>query len=562
MRQLFFILIFLSSISLSATEPRPTEPGPTEPDWSEGFSVPPGGRSNPYNLSPAGFAASRERGRLAATSYPVRVTGILLPFNPIFNFLENPSPNPLYEVFQFFFKSITEIENFNSFLSWIGLHEFPKTEDTGLYTVPYPDGVRPSYLMGMSLIERGGVKGFTVGCAACHSSNLFGKNVLGLTNRFPRANRLFYKAKQAVAFADMRIFQASTGATDAETQLMNETLKNLNSIESKVPQQLGLDTSLAQVAIALSRRSEGPWIEKNPELEVHPSYEPLETEIADSKPAVWWNLKYKNRWLLDGSIVSGNPIFTNILWNELGRGADLHALDSWLSESSLIIQDLTTAIFSSEPPRITDFFDVNKIDIASARRGEVLFNQSCKDCHGQYFKAWSEKSNLPAIDLIKTLRVVYHSRTPVANVGTDPHRSQGMKSLEKLNALEISQKNKTLIRAQNGYVPPPLEGIWARWPYLHNASIPSLCALLTPGPQRPKIFYAREAQDPQADFDFSCNGYPVSQALTAEQKIYQYDTSREGLSNLGHDQNILIENGHEKFSAQDKRDLIQFLQTL
>jgi len=45
--------------------------------------------------------------------------------------------------------------------------------------------------------------------------------------------------------------------------------------------------------------------------------------VADSKPAVWWGLKYKNRWLSDGSVVSGNPIFTNIIWNELVTLNDL-----------------------------------------------------------------------------------------------------------------------------------------------------------------------------------------------------------------------------------------------
>ncbi len=552
MKQLFFILLFLCINSARADIP----------DWSEGFSVPPGGRSNPYNLPPEEFQASRERGRRAAISYPVSVTGILLPYAPIYNFLEKQSPNLLFELMQFLFKSFTEIKDFNSFLSWTGLHPYPSQSDSGIYSVPYPAEGRPEYLMGLSFIDHNNTKGFTIGCAACHSSHLFGKTVLGLTNRFPRANRLFFKAKQAAPYANMQIFKDSTGATEAETAMMYKTLLNLNAIESKIPQQLGLDTSLAQVAIALNHRIENAWADKDPAIEAHPRPDVLDTQIADSKPAVWWNLKYKNRWLLDGSIVSGNPIFTNILWNELGRGADMHELDQWLNENALVIQDLVTAVFSTEPPRITDFFDAGKVNLESAKRGETLFNQNCKDCHGQYFKAWSENSNLKLVDLLKTTHVVYHARTPVAKVGTDPHRARGMKSLEKLNNLEISQKHQTLIRAQEGYVPPPLDGIWARWPYLHNASIPSLCALLTPGPKRPKIFYARDAKDPNSDFDFACNGYPVRENLTAEEKLYQYDTTREGLSNLGHDEGILIENGREKFSTQDKKDLIQFLQTL
>ncbi len=51
------------------------------------------------------------------------------------------------------------------------------------------------------------------------------------------------------------------------------------------------------------------------------------------------------------------------------------------------------------------------------------------------------------------------SDAPVINVGTDPMRRLGMVSLERLNDLEISKQNGTLIRSQGGYVPPPLVGI-------------------------------------------------------------------------------------------------------
>ncbi len=525
------------------------------PDWSEGFQIPAGGRANPYNLSPDEFAASRERGRRLAIEYPVVVTGLLLPYQPLYRVLEKQSPNIFLETVQKLFRSFTEIKDFNSMLAWIGLHEYPKVEDTGIYAVPYPGGDRrPSYLMGLSLIKRKGATGFTFGCVACHSSNLFGKTVLGLTNRFPRANRLFFKSKQLSTIADPHIFQISTGATNSETQMMTDSLKNIESTVAKLPQQLGLDTSLAQVSLSLNRRANDPWAEKDSYSQAHPRPDRLDTEIADSKPAVWWNLKYKNRWLLDGSVVSGNPVFTNILWNELGRGVDLHDLDQWLSQNSLIIQDLVTAAFSVEAPPITDFFDASRIDLASARRGEVLFNQSCKKCHGEYLKDWSTG--------MKTVRVNYHAKTPVIDVGTDSHRYLGMTSLEKLNALTISQNNKTFIRAQRGYVPPPLVGIWARWPYFHNNSVPSLCAVLTVGTDRPRVFYPREALDPKVDFDYACNGYPTPHNLTTVQKLYQYDSSREGLSNAGHDVDILTEDGVEKFSSQDKKDLIQFLQTL
>jgi hypothetical protein len=121
------------------------------------------------------------------------------------------------------------------------------------------------------------------------------------------------------------------------------------------------------------------------------------------------------------------------------------------------------------------------------------------------------------------------------------------------------------VEPQKGYVPPPLDGIWSRWPYFHNNSIPNLCALLTRASERPKTYWAHEAKDTATDYDQDCGGYPVG-AKTPESwkkdKTYFYDSSKEGLSNAGHDEKIFIENGIELYSAEQKRELIEFLKTL
>jgi hypothetical protein len=41
-----------------------------------------------------------------------------------------------------------------------------------------------------------------------------------------------------------------------------------------------------------------------------------------------------------------------------------------------------------------------------------------------------------------------------------------------------------------------------------------------------------------------------------------YDTRKVGMSNQGHDEDIFLENGRELLLPQQKRALIQFLQTL
>lgn len=538
-----------------------------DPDWSEGTKIPIGGRANIFQLNDVDFEKFKNAGKIHAQIYPVSVTGILPPFEPIRQLAEGDSENPLRKWLHQIMRGLSGVHSFDDILKSLGLNHYPRETDEGVYSVPYPQGVRPEHRMGVGWIERNGATGFTFSCAACHSSHLFGKTVLGMTNRFPRANEFFIKAKNVVTMTEPHIFKYYTGSTREEMKLFQEARQHLFSVGLKPPLALGLDTSLAQVALSLNRRANTPYANYSKWFAFFPRRdEILDDHPADSKPAVWWNVKYKNRWLSDGSVVSGNPIYTNILWNEIGRGADLTQLEKWLDDNKKLVDELATAVFSSEAPRITDFFPEERINLPRAKAGEVLFNKTCAKCHGYYDKAWSinGSEHLPPKDQIKTVRVRYRETTPVINVGTDPFRWQGMKSLEKLNALAISKKNGILIRAQEGYVPPPLVGIWARWPYFHNNSIPNLCALLTPSEKRPKTYYSGEANDPNRDFDFECNGYPLNQKTPREWITRQhfFDTRIEGLGNGGHDKNIFIKDGKEILTGDDKKNLIHFLQTL
>jgi hypothetical protein len=167
---------------------------------------------------------------------------------------------------------------------------------------------------------------------------------------------------------------------------------------------------------------------------------------------------------------------------------------------------------------------------------------------------------------MQNFKVTYHKKTPVIDVGTDPGRYLGMKEFaDDLNRLQISKDIKTVVEPQKGYVPPPLEGIWSRWPYFHNNSIPNLCALLTVHTLRPKTYVAGKAINKQTDFDQECVGYPIGDKAPEawkNDKDYFYDTQLEGLSNSGHDVKIFIKEGKEIYTQAEKSELIEFLKTL
>lgn len=537
-----------------------------DPVWGPGISIEEP-RSNPLGLGPAELLKARQLGQWHTQYYPITVTGLLPPIRPIKKTLENDFRNPLIKLVQGILNNVTTFKSLDALMVWLGLNPYPKSSDTGIYQVFVPEKKLIDHRIGMGTIERYGVDGFTISCAVCHSSSLFGKTVLGLTNRFPRANEFFLRAAQVVKPLPAAVFQAYTFSSKAETQLYRESQKNLRAVGARKPQALGLDTSLAQVALSLQMRNADEWATKNSYYESSPRPDYLEDYPADSKPAVWWNVKYKNRWLSDGSVVSGNPIVTNILWNEIGRGTDLKILDNWISKNQKSVDALTAAVFSSEAPRITDFFSEAQIDVDKAKRGEKLFNESCSRCHGVYHKNWSlpGAEELAVVEKIKTFKVEYKKQTPIRDVGTDSYRYLGMKSLEKLNELQISKNNGIVIQAQKGYVPPPLVGIWARWPYFHNNSVPNLCELLTPSHLRKKEFYQGPAVDKTKDFDFECNGYPAPEVAPMAWKNnpeLKYDTRIPGMGNSGHDEKIFIEGGREFFSAVEKKEIIHFLQTL
>lgn len=530
-------------------------------DWSRGVSIPTNGRDNPYHLSQRELSQAVRQGREHALNYPIQITGLKLPYAPINSILNADSKNPFRKLVQSTVGNVSGWHNFDQAQAWLGMHTYPNVEGSGAYFIPFPPSGRPDTRMGFTLIDTPLGKTFTISCAECHSANLFGRKILGLSNRFPRANAFFALGLSVLPFVSNPLFQAASGATTDEVHLFQNARIAAQYIGAKTPSQLGLDTSLAQVALSLAKRKADGWatrIRYQP-----PRFDPIVFQSAESKPAVWWNLKYKNRWLSDGSVVSGNPIYTNFIWNEIGRGTDLHTLDAWFTENKQKIEDLTTAVFASEAPQWDEFFPDHPVNEGVARQGQQIFKDHCSRCHGVYQKGWDLKEAITWTipERARTYRVNYPSQTHVVDVGTDSGRYRAMKSLVQLNQLVISKRQGIVIEPQKGYVPPPLVGIWARWPYFHNNSAPTLCAVLTRGQDRPQQYWAREAENRETDFDRRCNGYPAAPVKGASAE-YQYDTRRQGLSNLGHDEGIFLQNGEELFTTDQKMALVAFLQTL
>ena len=196
------------------------------------------------------------------------------------------------------------------------------------------------------------------------------------------------------------------------------------------------------------------------------------------------------------------------------------------------------------------------IDQSKVELGRQLFAQYCARCHGMK-PASSEPydydtNHYPKLGQIEALDWI----------GTDPDRwasytanfSAAQNMLYAGYPWRFTHFSKT-----GGYANQPLDGIWARSPYLHNGSVPTLRDLLEPSacqagkPCRPAKWYRGSDI-----FDLDPVGYQSDGHGYDLKDLFLYDTSVPGNSNRGHEGK---EFGTE-LPSPDKDAIVQYMKTL
>jgi cytochrome c553 len=187
------------------------------------------------------------------------------------------------------------------------------------------------------------------------------------------------------------------------------------------------------------------------------------------------------------------------------------------------------------------FFPGN-IDQQAAIRGAQIYKTTCAACHGDYASSTKE---------------VRLTRFPnwIGDVGTDRLR-QAVFDQALAKAVERTAYRK-LITVTNGrgYVAPPLTGIWASAPYLHNGSVPTLSALFSPTKRAAKFQVGGHALDfTNVGINLAADGKFPSNYIPFAQPVWT-DTAKAGRGNAGH-------RFGENLTEQEKRELIEFLKRL
>lgn len=171
---------------------------------------------------------------------------------------------------------------------------------------------------------------------------------------------------------------------------------------------------------------------------------------------------------------------------------------------------------------------------ASYRRGARLFSQTCSECHGDYRQ---HPARTPDGGPGLATEVVDYPELIVDpdEVGTDPRyaRASDPAFLEAFAESGLGRARIFDGQLTGGYVARPLLGVRLRAPYLHNASVPSLEAMLTRPAERPRRF----------------------PAASSPSRVLERDATLPGNRNQGHAFGTDL-------TPAEKRDLIAFLRRL
>jgi hypothetical protein len=234
-----------------------------------------------------------------------------------------------------------------------------------------------------------------------------------------------------------------------------------------------------------------------------------------------WNQKIRDgMWLhWDGnndSVVERNKSAA------IGAGANPDSLDL---PSMKRIEDW---IWTLPSPKIA----AGHVDAKRALAGEALYKTHCADCHDPGGKRVGQ--TIP-LDEVRTDPERLHSFTPAL--------------AEKMNTLGEGYPWKfSHFRKTNGYAGMPLDGVWARAPYLHNGSVPTLKHLLETEENRPAVF-ARGYDV----YDYENGGF-VWSGPDAERLGFRFDTSVKGNGRGGHYWGT-------ELKEAEKQNLVEYLKT-
>ncbi len=381
-------------------------------------------------------------------------------------------------------------------------------ERYGLHPAPYPNKDYPMGLREVPLLLGLG-KGVGQDCLICHGGAIAGQSYIGLGN----------------ASLDYQAFYEETTAADGRDRKPPFTFCNVR----------GTSEAGGMSVFLLGYRQ--------PDLKLRSTRLDLDLQddLCEDVPA-WWLLKKKKTMYHAGGADSRSiRSLMQFMMSPLNP-------PSAFTEAEANFADIRAFLLSLQPPKYP-----LPVDQALAQKGQELFQETCARCHGTHGAKWTYPNKIIPLDEIGTDRRrydgitqtfgEYYNKSWFAQGGT-PHTPKGYPAIES-----------------KGYQAPPLDGIWATAPYLHNGSVPTVYHLLN-SKARPRVFTRSYRTDLEA-YDARNLGWKVEvlpESFTAEglppieaRKIY--DTRKSGRGNGGHTYG-------DQLTEEERMAVIEYLKML
>ena len=353
-------------------------------------------------------------------------------------------------------------------------------------------------------------------CLTCHAQVFDGKLYVGLGNSFSD----FTTARQtAKMLSFLKMWQTTAPKNYKAIKPFMTSIAAVNPYLETEVQGVNVADRLAALLVAHRDPQTLAW-----------SNEPLmdipETIVPTDVPA-WWLLKKKNGMFYNGF---GRGDFSKFLMASnlltVKDSAEAREVNSHFG-------DVLAYIKSIQPPPYP-----KQINKQLADNGKIIFTETCSGCHGTYGAGGQYPNLLIPESIIGTDSLLFKSN------------QQDRQFVDWFNKSWFSNgPNPAMLIPFNGYIAPPLDGIWITAPYLHNGSVPTIEAVLN-SKLRPK-YWSRDFNNPVYDYEHVGWKYDIHEKPEGK-KVY--NTTLMGYGNYGH-------YFGDKLSDKERTAVIEYLKT-
>ncbi len=383
-------------------------------------------------------------------------------------------------------------------------------------------------------------------CMSCHSGKFDGELVIGMGNATADFTGGLSRGMPAGGLPDSVLDQLGLDAVEKAN--FSKLLRAAGSF--------GPETVMRTIGQNPAEAFTGALLAHHDPMTLAWSDEPLKpVEIRDasgnlmpdarltSDPPPWWRAKKKNALFYNGMARGDHrgtmALATSVCVDDV---VEAERVDGLFKDMQAFIGTVIAPTYR------------RSVDRELANSGKGVFLRACAGCHGTY----ADDPTADARDTYPNLLI------PLEMIGTDPavanmgvvHAPQ---FVDFYNGSFYGKITRTVPDDPfPGYMAPPLDGIWATAPYLHNGSVPTIELVLN-SKARPAVWKRVDLDDTHYDenalgWPWEAVPYSQADAPAAEQKFI-YDTSYWSQSNTGH-------TFGDALTDAERRSVLEYLKTL